>query len=200
MNQLVVATQNQGKLTEIRELLVDTRMEICSLADIEQPIEIVEDADSFAGNAIKKAAAVVAVTGRPALADDSGLEVDILDGRPGVRSARYGGDGLADAERCQRLLTELFMVPEERRAARFRCAMAFLEPQTEPRLFYGTLDGRIALTACGDQGFGYDPIFIPEGYEQTLAELGPPVKNGISHRARALAAFARWLGARAGVG
>jgi len=196
VNRLVVATQNQGKLVEIRELLADLPFEIGSLADLDQPVEIVEDADTFAGNAIKKAEAVVTLTGQPALADDSGLEVDILGGRPGVRSARYGGEGLDDGDRCQRLLTELFMVPDVRRAARFRCAMAYLEPDGAPRMFYGVLDGRIAVNPAGEHGFGYDPVFIPDGHERTLAELGPEVKNGISHRARALSAFARWLAAR----
>lgn len=197
MDQLVIATHNAGKLAEIRELLAGLPVAVSSLAELAPQLEIVEDADSFAGNAIKKAAAVVEATGRPTLADDSGLEVDILGGRPGVHSARYGGPELGDGERCQRLLTEMFMVPPERRGARFRCALAYLEPAAEPRLFYGTLSGRIAISATGDEGFGYDPIFVPDGHDQTLAELGPAVKNSISHRARALAAFGRWLTERA---
>jgi XTP/dITP diphosphohydrolase len=196
LKEIVVATRNLGKVGEIRALVERLGIEVRSLAEIDQHIEIVEDGATFADNALKKAMTVVEAIALPVLADDSGLEVDILGGRPGVRSARYGGEELDDTGRCQRLLTEMFVVPHDRRQARFRCALAYIEPGAEPVLFHGVLEGRIAPAPQGIYGFGYDPIFIPEGYEERLAELRPAVKNRISHRAKALQAFIRWVEAR----
>ena len=196
MKELVVASKNLGKVGEIRAMVERLGIEVSSLAELAPKLEIEEDGESFAENAVKKAVFVSEALERPALADDSGLEVDILAGRPGVRSARYGGEGLDDEERYQRLLTELFVVPPNRRVARFRCAMAYVEPEADPVLFHGKLEGMIASRPAGTYGFGYDPIFVPEGYDKTLGEITPDVKNRISHRAKALQAFLRWLEVR----
>ncbi len=193
MNRLVIATKNQGKVREIRDLLADRGTEIVSLAELDNDLEIVEDGDTFEQNAIKKARVTAERFACPALADDSGLEVDALNGRPGVYSARYGGAGLTDAMRSTRLLGELREVPPEQRTARFRCAMAFVEPQGQAHVFHGTLEGIIADRPAGSSGFGYDPIFVPRGFEQTLAQLGDSLKNEMSHRARALQSFLEWF-------
>jgi XTP/dITP diphosphohydrolase len=197
-HRIVVATANLGKVAEIRAMLegVGPDTEILPVSAVCMPHSIIEDGDTFEANAVIKAKAVVAACGLPALADDSGLEIDALGGRPGVHSARYGGEGLDDTARCQRLLTELFGAPPELRTARFQCAMAFIEPPDGPVTFHGKLEGRIAMRLAGRHGFGYDPIFIPEGFPETLAELPPVVKNTISHRFHALEAFRRWLRAR----
>lgn len=196
MSRLVVATKNRGKTAEIRSMAADLDLQIASLSELDEEIEIVEDADSFAGNAVKKAKTVARICGCPALADDSGLEVDALNGRPGVHSARYGGRDLSDADRNARLVAELSGVALEDRTARFQCAMAYAAPGREPELFFGTLEGRIAAEPKGDHGFGYDPVFIPRGYDQTIAQMGPEIKNRISHRAKALTAFFEWLKTR----
>jgi XTP/dITP diphosphohydrolase len=192
LKTLIVATKNKGKLAEIRARL-HPQFEVIGLDALDREINIVEDAPTFEGNAIKKAAATVAAAGLACLSDDSGLEVDYLDKRPGVHSARYGGEGLTDAERFALLLKELRGVPENLRTARFRAVLAFMEPGCEPLCFEGTVEGRIALAAAGQSGFGYDPVFIPDGFDKTVAELGPDIKSRISHRAKALEAFVNYL-------
>jgi len=194
--RLVIATKNAGKVAELRELLGALGFDALSLRDLEDAPEIVEDADSFSGNALKKALAVAAAYGCAALADDSGLEVDALGGAPGVLSARYGGEGRSDADRNALLLEALRDVPAAARAARFRCALAFVEPGAEARTFEGVFPGRIAFAPSGRHGFGYDPIFVPDGYRVSLAEIPPDEKRRVSHRAQALAAFARWVESR----
>ena len=189
---LIVATGNKGKLREIRSRLAST-IQVMGLSDLHLDIEVVEDAETFDGNALKKAAAVFKETGLPCLADDSGLEVDALNGQPGVYSARFGGPNLTDAQRAAALLDALSEVPDGDRSARFRAVLAYLSPGAPPVYFSGTLEGRIARTVSGDHGFGYDPIFIPTGYEQTLAVLGPEIKSRISHRAQALDGFQQYL-------
>jgi XTP/dITP diphosphohydrolase len=191
--RLVVATKNAGKLAEMRDTLCDLGFAPVSLRDLEEEIEIVEDAETFEGNAAKKALAVAAACSCAVLADDSGLEVDALGGAPGVHSARYGGEGLDDAGRTKLLLEALFGVPEEKRTARFCCAIAFAEPGEALRVFHGVFEGRIGFEPKGSHGFGYDPVFIPNGYGVTLAEIPPDEKRAISHRAKALAAFGKWV-------
>jgi non-canonical purine NTP pyrophosphatase (RdgB/HAM1 family) len=194
--RLVVATKNAGKLAEMREELGSLGFEPESLRDLPFEIEIIEDAATFEGNAVKKARALLHACSCAVLADDSGLEVDALDGGPGVQSARYGGEGLDDAGRTAKLLEALAGVPDERRTARFHCALAFLEPEREPRVFHGVFEGRIGHAPRGSHGFGYDPVFIPKGYDITLAEIPPDEKRRKSHRAQALAAFAAWVRSR----
>ena len=192
IERLIVATGNSGKLKEIRARLASA-VEVKGLRDLDSNIEIVEDADSFEGNALKKVTAVFDVIRLPCLSDDSGLEVDALDGRPGVHSARFGGPGLSDAGRCEYLLKQLTKIPEQRRTARFRAVLAYLAPGKDPVFFHGTLEGRIATAPAGTHGFGYDPVFIPNGYDRPLAVLGPELKARISHRALALDKFQAFM-------
>ena len=193
MNRLIIATRNRGKVAEIAGLIEKLGYSVTSLIDAPQVPDIVEDADTFEGNAIKKAVETSRICGCPALADDSGLEVDALGKRPGIHSARYGGDGLNDEQRYLLLLREMRDIPQGERTARFRCAMAYVEPQGDPLLFHGTFEGKIGFAPVGDHGFGYDPVFIPDGYDITLAEIPPDEKKKISHRAKTLAAFVDWL-------
>ena len=189
MKRIIVATKNQGKIREFEQRLAQFDYRIKSLKDLDKHIEVVEDCDTFEGNAVKKARAVSEVFRCPTLSDDSGLEVDALNGGPGVHSARYGGPGLDDRGRYTLLLEELRDTAPAARTARFRAAIAYIAPGESPLVFHGTLEGTIAFTPSGTHGFGYDPVFIPAGHSQTLAELGLEVKDRISHRARALDAF-----------
>ena len=184
--ELVVATSNPGKLLEFRALLGELPLSLRILSAFPEVI-LPEEGDDYTENAIAKAKTSARETGRPALADDSGLEVDALDGRPGVRSARYGGPELSDPQRTARLLEELSAVPEGRRGARFVCVAALALPDGRTTTRRGICEGRILEEARGQAGFGYDPIFAPAGEDRALAELPAPAKNRISHRGRALA-------------
>ncbi|OGB91154.1 MAG: non-canonical purine NTP pyrophosphatase, RdgB/HAM1 family [candidate division NC10 bacterium RBG_16_65_8] len=185
---LVIATGNCAKFNEIAALLRGLDVLIVPL-DRVGPVEVPpESGDSFQENARIKAVAVSAAVGRLALADDSGLEVDALGGEPGVRSARFGGPGNTDADRNRLLLDKLIGVPPERRTARFRCVVALAEPGGPVHFADGTCEGRIALAPRGSHGFGYDPIFEVPSLGRTLAEVGPDVKNRLSHRAQAVRA------------
>jgi XTP/dITP diphosphohydrolase len=191
---VVVASTNRGKLKELRALLADLPIDLVSLSDaLPRKLEIVEDAETFAGNALKKARIVAEATALPTLADDSGLEVDALEGRPGVRSARYAGERATDAENNRKLLHELdTLAPRgQPRPARFRCVIAFVDPADpeHPLVASGTCEGTIASTPRGAGGFGYDPIFLVDesGDGRTMAELPEEQKNAISHRAQAVA-------------
>jgi XTP/dITP diphosphohydrolase len=189
VKRLRVATTNLGKLREFREMLLPLGYDVLGIDDV-APFEVVEDAPTFAGNAEKKARALLARTGEAALADDSGLEVDALDGAPGVHSARYAGvSGPGqDAANRQKLLQAMREVPAERRSARFHCALAYVDADGELTLFHGTLEGHIGTSERGTGGFGYDALFVlPDG--RTLAELPSADKHAISHRGRALRAL-----------
>jgi len=197
LKSLIVATTNNGKLREIRECIKGLDYRICSLADLDDPPEIIEDADTFEGNAKKKATTIAEIYGRPTLSDDSGLEVDALDGAPGVHSARFGSPGLSDQERCELLLDKMrpFRIEEER-GCRFRTVMVYATLDSPAVVFQGTMTGTLAFEPRGKTGFGYDPIFIPTGMDKTVAELGPEIKNRISHRAKALHAFSEFIHGR----
>jgi XTP/dITP diphosphohydrolase len=185
---LVFATTNKGKLVELKALLGDGFV-VRSAADFPAFPEVEEDAPTFEGNAEKKARVWAERTGQWALADDSGLCVDALDGRPGVQSARYEA---TDAARIAKLLRELAGIPAERRTARFVCALCLAQPGGEVELTRGTCEGRIGVVARGTNGFGYDPIFeLPDG--RTLAELSTEEKSGVSHRGAAFKAIAARL-------
>ena len=197
MRQLVFATRNQGKLVELRALLPG--VEVLSIAEAESRLgvaipEVVEDADTFAGNAAKKAREVSAATGLPALADDSGLEVDALDGAPGVYSARYAGEGAGDAANNAKLLAALTGIPASRRTARFRASLALADvrgPLGDSLLTSdGVCEGTILDAPRGTGGFGYDPLFFSPELGQTFAEAGVGPKGHLSHRARAMSAIA----------
>jgi XTP/dITP diphosphohydrolase len=225
---LLVATRNAHKVGEIHAIL-GAHFEFFSLNDFPDAPTVAEDAETFAGNALKKAVELAKwLTRIPdsefripnfVLADDSGLEVDALNGAPSVRSARFaaldrraGTGNSSDADNNAKLLRLLDGVPLEKRTARFHCVLA-LAPvpgekvevaspvcytdEFEPQLFDGVCEGRIILEPRGKNGFGYDPLFVPDGFEQTFAELGDTVKNKISHRAKALAKLKRWLDATA---
>ena len=189
---IIVATGNRGKIAEINDMLKSLGYRVSSLLDLESPPDIIEDANTFEGNAIKKATTVCAIYNCPVLADDSGLEVDALNGAPGVRSARYGEDDpqvLDDKGRYLKLLDAIKDIPENKRTARFKCALAYCKPQLKPEIFFGTLEGKISLEPKGERGFGYDPVFIPNGYSLHLAQLSSDIKKQISHRAKALNQF-----------
>ena len=193
MIRLIFATRNPGKLVELEALLAGVEgIELLSLEGHDVP-EVIEDRDTFAGNATKKAIEVSRALGLPALADDSGLEVEALGGRPGVWSARFAGEGAGNEANNALLLRELAGVPEPRRGARFRSALALADTAgplgDEVILTEGTCSGRILTAPRGDGGFGYDPLFHVPALGATFAELGSGTKNDLSHRARAMQAM-----------
>ncbi|MBU0567081.1 XTP/dITP diphosphatase [bacterium] len=187
MVEVILASRNKGKIREIRELLGDLKIHLTSLDDHPGLPSPVEDGESFRENAVKKAKVVASLTRKIAIADDSGLEVEALDGKPGVRSARFGGEGLSDEGRAEKLLSLLKDIPSSNRKAAFKCVVAIVDPQGNVRTTKGKCSGIIGFEPKGENGFGYDPIFIPEEYEKTMAELSPEIKNKISHRAKAFA-------------
>ncbi len=187
--EIVLATRNAGKIREIRSILAGLDLALRNLAEFPAFPEPAEEGATFAENALAKAKAAHRATGLPALADDSGIEVDALDGAPGVRSARYGGPDATDADRWARLLEALRGVPAERRGARFRCvAVLYPAPGARRRglVTEGFLYGRIAESPRGENGFGYDPVFLVPERGVTVAEMSATEKNAISHRYRAL--------------
>lgn len=183
---LAVATGNKGKLKEIKRLMAEVGIEVVGLESFPELPPIVEDGDTFAANARKKAETLARFSGRPALADDSGLEVDVIDGLPGVHSARYAGDHATDAENNRKLLAALADIPTPERQGAFRCVMAYCLPDGTCNLFEGRVGGRILEAPRGEGGFGYDPLFLVPEYGKTMAELPLDIKNRISHRGQAL--------------
>ena len=198
--RLLVVTRNAGKKREYERLLEGLGLELVTLEDLGIDLEVAETGDTFAANALLKAAAYAEVSGLPTLADDSGLEVDALGGAPGVRSARYAAEAGAatDEDRYRVLLERLRDVPEAERTARFRCVIAVAWPDGAVDTAEGAVEGRIAASPRGQHGFGYDPVFYMPEYGRTMAELGPEVKNRISHRARAALAIRPALARRVG--
>jgi XTP/dITP diphosphohydrolase len=180
---ILVATGNIHKLEEIRAFLRDFAGDLVGLDSLENPPEIDEDGDTFEANAEKKARVMAAFSGMWTLADDSGLEVDALGGAPGVHSARYGGVHGDNAANNRKLLADL--EGQVDRSARFRCVIALASPEGEVRCVSGSVEGRIDSTCRGTRGFGYDPLFIPAGYEESFGLLPEAVKASISHRAQA---------------
>lgn len=182
---LFIATGNAHKLVEIRAIFSVPNLKLLDMNDYDELPEVVEDQDSFVGNATKKAVELAAFSGHWTLADDSGLEVDALGGAPGVYSARYAGEDVNYHANNDKLLRELGDVVD--RTARFRCVIALCSPDGEIRTVDGCCEGKIALSAQGNSGFGYDPLFIPAGEVRTFAEMTEKEKNSISHRGTALA-------------
>jgi XTP/dITP diphosphohydrolase len=182
--KLVIATRNRHKLEEIHAIFNFQNLEVCSAFDFPDIPDVVEDGDTLEANAVKKAVEICNATGLPALADDSGLEVEALNGEPGVYSARWSGEGCSYHDNNLKLLREL--AGNKNRHAQFRTVIALALPGEKPLTVEGSVQGRIIEELRGDQGFGYDPLFMPDGYNQTFAELPAEVKNRISHRARAL--------------
>jgi XTP/dITP diphosphohydrolase len=184
--ELVVATRNRKKLREIKRILEGLDVELFTMDEFPVCPEVQETEKTFEGNAVKKAVAVSSCTGRAAIADDSGLEVDALGGAPGVYSARYAGEGVADRDNFEKLISELDSVPDEKRGARFVCVIALARPDAPVETFSGKVEGRIGRTPAGSSGFGYDPVFYPEGRRRTFAQMPPTEKDAMSHRGRAL--------------
>jgi XTP/dITP diphosphohydrolase len=191
--KIVVATRNPGKLREIRLGLEGLAVELLSLADFPAAPAVEEDGDSFAANAVKKARALCAYTGIPALADDSGLEVDALQGAPGIRSARFAGQGASDAANNAKLLSLLHGVRPEKRTARFRCVIALAWPDGRVDTVEGIAEGVILDEPRGDQGFGYDPLFYSPELDATFSEVEAERKLRVSHRGQALAQLRQML-------
>jgi XTP/dITP diphosphohydrolase len=193
MKELVVATRNRGKLQEIRSLLDGVVAYVQCAADFDGFPETIEDGQTFRDNALKKAREAMLFTGLPALADDSGLVVDALGGRPGVYSARFAGEGADDAANNRRLLDELNGIPADQRQAAFVCVLAYVAPDGTEKVFDGRAGGAILTSGRGDGGFGYDPLFLVNGFDRTMAELSVQEKNSISHRGQALQQFRAFL-------
>ncbi|HEX28842.1 TPA: XTP/dITP diphosphatase, partial [Candidatus Poribacteria bacterium] len=191
--RLAVATRNKGKVEEIREILSDLPIEIYWLEDFPDAPRIEEDGDTFEENASKKASVIAGYLGMPTIADDSGLLVEALNGEPGVRSARFAGEGASDSDRNAKLLSLLRGVPRERRKAKFVCVLVLAFPDGREVSFRGECEGYITDPPRGKHGFGYDPVFLVPEYGRTFAELGPEVKNRISHRAKALRKLKKFL-------
>lgn len=185
LTELVLASGNQGKIAEFQKLLDGLDIEVHSMKDYPQIGEIVEDGTTFAENALIKARTVCKITGKPALADDSGLMVDVLDGAPGIFSARFAGEAHDDAANNTKLLQQMESVPEEKRKGCFFCAIAIVLPDGREYTVEGTCPGKILRELRGDGGFGYDPLFYVEEMEKTFAELSIEEKNRISHRGHA---------------
>jgi non-canonical purine NTP pyrophosphatase (RdgB/HAM1 family) len=193
--QLLIATRNPGKAREFAQLLGDT-WTIKTLLDFPELPEVVEDGETFEANAIKKAVEISTLMSGYVLADDSGLEVEALNGAPGVYSARYAGEHGNDAANNEKLLREMKGLPEDRRGGQFRCVLALAQEGLKLNTMEGLCLGRIAHEITGTQGFGYDALFIPDRHTNTFGELSPEVKHTISHRAKATRAMIRVLSLR----
>ena len=195
MTQIVLASNNQGKVREIGQILAGLQLEV-----VPQSTFNIEDADetglTFVENAIIKARHASVEAGAPAIADDSGLEVDALNGAPGIYSARFAGEGASDEQNLQKLLSELKDIPVEQRTARFQCLMVYMRHAQDPTpiICQGTWEGLITLAPKGENGFGYDPVFFVPTHKCTSAQLAPEVKNQLSHRGQALCLLAEALG------
>lgn len=192
MDTIVLASRNKHKIEELRATLAPLGIELKSTYDFPELEEVEEDADTLEGNALKKAGYVYKQTGLPALSDDTGLEVDALNGRPGVFSARYAGENARDQDNVDKLLDELAGIPMERRGAQFRTVAAFVTDD-DSYTFEGVCRGMIISEERGSGGFGYDSVFLPAAYKKTFAELEPEIKNKISHRGKAIQKFYDWL-------
>lgn len=192
MKKLVLATNNPGKVREFRRLLAGVPLEVVTPAEVGVALDVVEDGDSYAANARKKAEAFAEAAGCAAIADDSGIEVDTLGGAPGYLSARFGGDGLDDEGRVRLLLQSTAAVPDGARGARFRAIIAVAVPGQPTRTFEGVVEGTLARATAGAGGFGYDPIFVlADG--RTTAEVAGDEKDQVSHRGRAIRAALPYL-------
>ncbi|ARK31641.1 XTP/dITP diphosphatase [Halalkalibacter krulwichiae] len=184
--ELVIATQNKGKLAEFEQMFGVEGFEVKSLIDYPELPEINEDGQTFAENAAKKAETLANYLNQMVIADDSGLVIDALNGRPGVYSARYAGEEKSDVANMDKVLKEMVDIPAEDRSARFVCVMAVAKPNETTKFYEGVCEGTISLEAVGTNGFGYDPIFYVPSFEKTMAQLSSEQKNKISHRGNAL--------------
>jgi len=189
LKKLYISTKNKNKLKELSRMLGDD-IELLHPGEDDEDVE--ETGVTLWENALLKANVGFERSGVPTIADDTGIEVDALNGGPGVYSARYAGEDATYEDNCRKLLQEMKGVAEEQRGARFRTVIAYVDGQSEPRRFDGIVEGRIITSNRGEGGFGYDPVFEVEGTEKTMAEMGSDEKNAISHRGNALRAFVKW--------
>lgn len=197
MKRIIIASQNKHKIEEIEAITKKFGMMIVSRNDAGIPdVEVVEDGETFEENSYKKAHEIMKLSGEMTIADDSGLMVDALDGAPGVYSARFSGEGATDKSNNEKLLALLADTPHEKRTAKFVSVITMIYPGGDKIVARGECPGHIITEERGEGGFGYDPLFVPDGYELTFAELGAAEKNKISHRARALEELERQLEAR----
>ena len=192
MKQLLLATRNTHKTEEVVAMLKGC-FKVADLSAFPDAPEVEETGVTFGENSTLKAVAISKVSRSLVLADDSGLEVDALQGSPGVYSARFAGPDADDSSNNRKLLAELTGIPMEQRTARFRCVMVVARSGVALGEFEGSVEGRILEEPRGTGGFGYDPLFVPEGHAESFAELGPGIKNGLSHRARAMKEVVDWL-------
>lgn len=190
MKTFILASKNQHKAEEIKNILGENYEVITQTEAGVGDIEVIEDGTTFEENAVKKAETILNAVGKPVIADDSGLCVDLLDGSPGVYTARFAGENATDADNISKLLSVLDGQPMDKRTAKFVCVIAFARPNEKTMTFRGECYGRIALSPSGESGFGYDPVFYLDDFQCTLAEVPAEVKNSISHRFNALKKFA----------
>jgi XTP/dITP diphosphohydrolase len=185
--RIVLASNNAGKLREFNQLLASQQIEVVAQREFSIP-DALEDGLSFVENAIKKARHAARLSGLPAIADDSGIEVDALQGAPGIYSARFAGEGASDQANLEKLLEAMQDVPDERRSARFQCLIVYMRHAEDPTpiICQGTWEGKILREPAGDNGFGYDPVFFVPTHDCSSAQLSPEVKNSLSHRGQAL--------------
>lgn len=192
--ELIFASKNAHKAKEMQDILGDNVILITQDAAGFGDIEVIEDGETFEENAVKKAVEISTASGKPAIADDSGLCVEALNGNPGVRTARFAGENATDDQNISLLLSKLDGVPKDKRRAKFVCVIALAIPGSKPRTFRGECSGYILTEKCGNNGFGYDPIFFVPEYQKSMAELDGKIKNSISHRFNALSKLKADLG------
>lgn len=190
--KIILASNNKNKLRELKEKLNKFKIEVISQKEAGYDIEVDETGTTFEENAILKAEAIYKLSGKPVIAEDSGLEVDYLDGMPGVYSHRFAGENATDEDRVNKILSLMEGVSEEKRTARFKCVACFIDKDGERHIFEGTTEGKIAESAIGKNGFAYDPIFICE-LGKTFAEVSSEEKNMISHRGRMIDSFIKYI-------
>jgi len=192
--RILIATNNRHKVEEIREILKNDKFELLTLSDLKINIEVEEDKDTLEGNAIKKAEEMYKIAKIPTIADDTGLFVNELNGEPGVFSSRYAGENATYDDNCVKLLNSMKHIPEGKRNAYFKTVVCFYESEGYYNLFEGVCEGRIDTVKRGEKGFGYDPIFIPDGFDITYAEMTEQEKNSISHRGKAFKKSGKFIG------
>ncbi len=191
--EIVLATRNKKKVEEIKRVIRDMPITILTIDDFPGCPEVEEEGDTFQENAVKKAIAVAHYTGKPSLADDSGLEVYMLNNAPGILSSRYSGENADDSKNIEKLLHEMRSIIDEKRNARFVCCLALAFPDGRLEIFTGQVEGKIGREQKGSYGFGYDPIFYPKGHDRTFAEMTADEKDSLSHRGKALREFQKYL-------
>lgn len=194
MKKILIATKNKGKVEDFKAIFDQDQIEVVSLLDLDASIDDIEETgETFSENAILKAEGIAEKLNMPVLADDSGLAIDYLAGRPGVYSARYAGINKDDQSNNEKVMRELEGVPMSERTATFICALAFAVPGEETVVKFGKCSGVIVEEPAGENGFGYDPLFMADGFDRTMAQLSADEKSRISHRGRAIEALVKWF-------